>query len=215
MKVEEGCMGLAVPGLPVSIRASALLNGSDEDFVINAYLALQRQWPDIGGYDHYLFLLRQPGASRAAVLREIATSDNGRRCGVQFIDDLPPDHEFRPEDHDRARLAELSLALRVGRMAADMEQLKASLAQLTPQGLAVAVEAIVQAQQAHLALLESRIEEVRALAAELHGLKATFESLQAEAPASYQFKRQVADYVNALVSVQQALPATPHAAGHA
>lgn len=150
-------MGLAIPELPQSIRASALMHGSNADFVINAYLALQRQWPDAGGYHHYLFLLSQPQCSRASVLREIAASDNARRCGVEFIDDLPQQHEFRPEDHDRSRLAELSLALRLGRTVADLEQLKSSVARLATETLGDAVQALIHAQQAHQAVLESRV----------------------------------------------------------
>lgn len=150
-------MGLAIPDMPQSIRASALLHGSNADFVINAYLALQRQWPDAGGYHHYLFLLGQPQCSRALVLREIAASDNARRCGVEFIDDLPQQHEFKPEDHDRSRLAELSLALRLGRTVADLEQLKSSVARLATETLGDAVQALIHAQQAHQAVLESRV----------------------------------------------------------
>lgn len=150
-------MSVAIPELPQSIRASALMHGSNADFVINAYLALQRQWPDAGGYHHYLFLLGQPQCSRASVLREIAASDNARRCGVEFIDDLPQQHEFRPEDHDRSRLAELSLALRLGRTVADLEQLKSSVARLATETLGDAVQALIHAQQAHQAMLESRV----------------------------------------------------------
>ncbi|MFZ5548851.1 MAG: hypothetical protein ACOZJX_09170 [Pseudomonadota bacterium] len=241
-------MGLAIPELPQSIRASALMHGSNADFVINAYLALQRQWPDAGGYHHYLFLLGQPQCSRASVLREIAASDNARRCGVEFIDDLPPHHQFRPEDHDRSRLAELSLALRVGRTVADLEQLKSAVGRLTGDRLAEAVQAIVLAQQAHQSLLESRLDSLadaqraapaasakeagcegaetrrwqqlagrqimieselgevkqslQAIAAELAELRAGFCHLHAYA--TQDLKRQVADYVNALSSVQQA-----------
>lgn len=155
-------MSLAIPELPRGVRASTLLNGSDADFVTNAYLALQRQWPDVGGYGHYLFVLGQAGASRARVLREIAASENARRCGVGFIDDLPPDHEFRPEDNDRARLTELSLTLRLGRTVADLEQLRRSVGNLTAEKLAGAVEAVVQAQQAHHARLESRLNSLDA-----------------------------------------------------
>lgn len=150
-------IGLAIPELPQSIRASALLHGSDPDFVINAYLALQRQWPDAGGYHHYLFLLSQHQASRAEVLREIAASDNARRCGVEFVDDLPQQHHFRPEDHDRGRLAEMSLALRLGRTVADLEQLKNSVSRLATDSLGDAVQALIHAQQAHQAQLESRV----------------------------------------------------------
>jgi hypothetical protein len=254
-RVGLGGIDLAIPGLPLSVRASALLHGSNEDFVINAYLALQRQWPDKGGFHHYLFLLGQPQASRAAVLREIAASDNARRCGIQFVDDLAAEHQFRPEDHDRARLTELSLALRIGRLVADLEQLRSSVGQLAPERLADAIEAIVQAQQAHQALLESRLNSLVAPAPgtgagaepgpgaldddtprwqhlarrqlaiedELGGLKQAVRSIDAElltlkaaladlhAYATQDLKRQVADYVNALASVQRLPQPAPRA----
>jgi len=247
-------MSLAFPEPPRSVRASTLLNGSNADFVTNAYLALQRQWPDVGGYAHYLFVLGQPGASRAAVLREIAASDNARRCEIEFIDDLPPDHEFRPEDNDRARLTELSLSLRLGRTVADLEQLRRSVCNLTTEKLTGAVEAIVQAQQAHHARLESRLNSVEAgarpiqapshqapphrtppqhealqedgaawrhlaqrqivvegelqatrqlaqsLGAELAELRGAFAELHSYA--TVELRRQVAEYVNALVQAQ-------------
>jgi hypothetical protein len=150
-------MSIAVPELPRRVQASSLLHGSDVDFVINAYLALQRQWPDSGGYAHYVFTLRQPGASRATVLREIAASDNARRCGVEFVDDLPQDHSFRPEDHDRGHFTQLSMSLRLARTAGDLEQLRQSLASLTTERLAAGVELIAQRQQAHQAVIESRL----------------------------------------------------------
>jgi hypothetical protein len=159
-------MSIAVPELPRRVQASSLLHGSNVDFVINAYLALQRQWPDSGGYAHYVFMLGQPGASRAAVLREIAASDNARRCGVEFVDDLPQDHHFHPEDHDRGHFTQLSLSLRVARTAADLEQLRQSLSSLTTERLAAGVEVIAQRQQAHQAVLESRLRTLEDAVAE-------------------------------------------------
>ncbi|HEV8691935.1 MAG TPA: hypothetical protein VGQ91_16650 [Ideonella sp.] len=246
-------MSLAIPELPRSVRASMLLNGSNADFVINAYLALQRQWPDVGGYGHYLYVLGQPGASRATVLREIAASDNARRCGIEFVDDLPADHLFKPEDNDRGRLTDLSLSLRLGRAVADLEQLRRSVSKLTTDKLVGAVEAIVQAQQAQHSQIESRLNElaaasprarapspvpsgdeavaggvpeqdaaawrhlaqrqmlvetelaanrqlVQAMSAELAELRRSFAELHSHV--AVDFRRQVADYVNALALAQ-------------
>lgn len=246
----QGGVDLAIPGLPPSIRASMLLHGSNEDFVINAYLALQRQWPDEGGFQHYLFLLGQRQSSRADVLREIAASDNARRCGVEFVDDLAPDHQFRPEDHDRTRLTELSLALRVGRLVADLEQFKGAIGQLVPERLTQAVEAVVREQRAHQCLLESRLnalqdrpmaggdgagtsvdtgdlprwqhlaqrqltvehglgelqQAVGSIRADVAELKSAFAQLHAYA--TQDLKRQVADYVNAMATIQPPIPTT-------
>jgi len=150
-------MGLSIPFLPTKIRASALLHGSNADFVTNAYLALQRQWPDDGGFAHYVHALGELGAKRADILREIANSSNAKQCGVSFIDDLPAEYEFRPEDHDSNRLLETSVTLRLARTAADVEQLRLAISRLTAGELSNAVEGLVQAQLMHQAVLESRL----------------------------------------------------------
>lgn len=155
-------MGLSIPFLPSRIRASALLHGSNADFVTNAYLALQRQWPDDGGFAHYVHALSELGAKRADILREIANSSNAKQCGVIFIDDLPAEYEFRPEDHDSNRLLETSLTLRLARTAADVEQLRLAISRLTAGELAGAVEGLVQAQLMHQAVLESRLNTLAA-----------------------------------------------------
>lgn len=220
-------MSLAIPELPRSVRASSLLNGSNADFIINAYLALQHQWPDTGGFGHYFYLLGQRQVQRAQVLREIATSDNARRCGVRFIDDLPLEHEFHPEHHDHIRLAEVSLSLRVGRAVADIDQLRQSISRLATDELNTGVESIIHAQQGHQALLESRLNTMEAVVQSLrgaasHSADATIDSL-AQAVQSLahdiahlkdafahlhhyttvELKRQVADYVNAVVDVSR------------
>lgn len=206
-------MGLSIPFLPAQIRASSLLHGSNADFVTNAYLALQRQWPDDGGLAHYLYALGEMGARRADVLREIASSSNARQCGVNFIDDLPPEHEFRPEDHDGHRLLETSLTLRLARTAADVEQLRQAVSRLTADELATAVEALIQAQSAHQALLESRLNALTGPAgdgeATIAALRAEVDELRAEvrrlhAYATVDLKREVADYVNALSTASEA-----------
>jgi hypothetical protein len=168
-------MGLSIPFLPTRIRASALLHGSNADFVTNAYLALQRQWPDDGGFAHYVHALGELGAKRADILREIANSSNAKQCGVSFIDDLPPEYEFRPEDHDSNRLLETSLTLRLARTAADVEQLRLAVSRLTAGELSSAVEGLVQAQLMHQAVLESRLNA-------LVGGQPGESSVQAEGP---------------------------------
>jgi hypothetical protein len=147
----------AIPEVPPSVRASELIFGSDGDFVVNAYLALQRQWPDHGGFAHYKFLLhRQPG-SRAAVLREIAASAMAKHRGSTFVDDLPPDHIYKPEQHNAQRFQEISTALRVGQTILDVDSLTQTLSKLTLDGLSSAVGAIVESQQLNQAALESQI----------------------------------------------------------
>lgn len=147
----------AVPEAPPTVRASDLIFGSDADFVFNAYLALQRQWPDHGGFAHYKFLLhKQPGA-RAAVLREIAASAMAKHRGSSFVDDLPPDHVYKPDHHDAKRFQEISTGLRVSQTIVDVDRLNQALSRMTLDGLSGAVEAIVQAQQVNQAALESQL----------------------------------------------------------
>ena len=151
----------AIPDLPATISASDLLFGSDADFVFNAYLALQRQWPDEGGFAHYKYLLHmQPGA-RAAVLREIAASDRAKQIGSRFVDDLPAEHVYSPDLHDENRFRDISTALRVGQTINDVNRLGESLSSMTLDGLACAVDAIVQAQQVNQACLESQLGSMR------------------------------------------------------
>lgn len=226
-------MGLSIPFLPSRIRASALLHGSHADFVINAYLALQRQWPDEGGFAHYMHALGELGARRTDILREIANSPGSKQCGVIFVDDLSSEYEFQPEDHDSHRLIETSLTLRLARTATDVEQLRLAVSRLTAGELAQAVEGLVQAQLSHQAVLESRLNamatppdagrlpavpaaeadeppaSVSALKAEVAELRAEVERLHAYA--TVELKRQVADYVNALSSATQPQPAAPQA----
>ena len=58
-----------IPELPAFFRASELLHGENDGFIINAYLALQRHWPDNGGFFHYQDLLRRDPSHRPEVLR--------------------------------------------------------------------------------------------------------------------------------------------------
>jgi hypothetical protein len=199
-------MGLSIPFLPTRIRASALLHGSNADFVTNAYLALQRQWPDDGGFAHYVHALGELGAKRADILREIANSSNAKQCGVSFIDDLPPEYEFRPEDHDSNRLLETSLTLRLARTAADVEQLRLAVSRLTAGELSSAVEGLVQAQLMHQAVLESRLNA-------LVGGQPGESSVQAEGPEVEAVATVVPGPDSArqhLVVVQPAAPSRAH-----
>lgn len=166
----------AVPEAPPTVRASDLIFGSDADFIFNAYLALQRQWPDHGGFAHYKYLLhKQPGA-RAAVLREISSSAMAKHRGSSFVDDLPPDHVYKPEQHDPKRFQEISTALRVSQTIIDVDRLNQAVSKMTLDGLSGAVEAIVQAQQVNQAALESQLNT---LGASVQALEAQ----SAEAPA--------------------------------
>ena len=97
-----------LPTAPQTVRASELLEGDDEGFVINAYLALQRQWPDPGGFGHYHWLLSQRPQARLEVLREIAPAAR-RTLVVQS-----PDHPGETEERQRTQSAAADLGLAMG-----------------------------------------------------------------------------------------------------
>ncbi|MCA0177114.1 MAG: DUF4214 domain-containing protein [Proteobacteria bacterium] len=148
-----------VCAFPAAVRASELLAGSAADFVINAYLALQHQWPDRGGFDHYLRVLGQRPQARAEVLRAIAASPNAVALGVRFEDDLPPEHRH-DESAPPTAAGELGTRLRLARAVADIATLQHSAGQLLPQAVHEAVQAIADAQLTRLGLLESRLAEL-------------------------------------------------------
>lgn len=151
-----------VCGFPEAVRASQLLAGDAAGFVINAYLALQHQWPDQGGFDHYCSLLAQRPQARAEVLRAIAASPNAVVVGVRFDDDLPLEHRHDEQAPPSSAAFELGTQLRLARLVADITLMQSSAGQLLPQDVHDAVQAIADAQLARLGLLESRLAELAA-----------------------------------------------------
>ncbi len=151
-----------LPGLPSHVRASDLIHGNDADFVINAYIALQHHWPDSGGYAHYLYYLGQRPGERLQVLIEIAASKVARRLGTKLIPDLPEDFVFGPDKNDPARLREAMLSLRLTQAVLDAQAMRQIASTLTVDALSVALETVVQSQQADLAVIESRTNDLAA-----------------------------------------------------
>ena len=238
-----------LPTTPRTIRASELLEGDDEGFVINAYLALQRQWPDPGGFAHYHWLLSQRPQARLEVLREIARSASAQRTGVTFEDDFPAELTEAPcaTDPVLARLRYLSACerLRVPQLALQSQELQALLAGVSLEGIGEAVRTVIETSMAQLAQLESRLNSLQA---ELTDLRARLTSPEPSpappaaegSPAWMQrellrlgqrvqaleqgqvgdlpgrtpeeLKRQLADYVSAMVTVQADLAAQQHVA---
>jgi hypothetical protein len=150
-----------LPSLPARMRASELINGSDADFVINAYLALQRHWPDAGGYAHYLYFLSQHPHDRLAVLREIAASESAQHCGTELEMDLPDQYLYVPLLDSGQTPRDTAATLRITKAIAEVDALRQSIASLTLEGLSGALETVVQTQQATLSALESRLNEVQ------------------------------------------------------
>ena len=159
------------PGFPVSIPASELIYGTDSDFVINAYLALQHQWPDQGGYEHYLYVLSQHPGHRLKVLKEIASSDVARYSGTKLEQDLPDNHLWAKSLNDPQRYLHTSHGLRVAKILSDLQGLRSLIGNLSLGKLSEALRTVVDTQQGHLAALESRLADntslVQALEARL------------------------------------------------
>jgi phosphatidylserine/phosphatidylglycerophosphate/cardiolipin synthase-like enzyme len=85
------------------ITAGELLHGSDEDVVVNLYLALLGRWPDEAGYEHHLaFLAGRPERRREAFER-IRGSEEGR------LRNRPVDPDPSPVPAERALAAQLRL----------------------------------------------------------------------------------------------------------
>lgn len=142
------------PSVPLAVRASALMHGSDVDFIVNAYLALQRHWPDEGGFAHYKYLLQQRPEARAQVLREIAGSATARHRGTVLIDDLAEPAPPAPPAPD------LSTQLRLTQVADDVTRLATTVSGLTPDRITRAVETLLQQQVAQQAELGSRLAQL-------------------------------------------------------
>lgn len=75
------------------VRAGLLLAGTDEDVVVNLYLAVLGRWPDEGGFANYMALLAQGRAMRARMFEELRHSEEARQRGLPLNPDLAPGGE--------------------------------------------------------------------------------------------------------------------------
>jgi hypothetical protein len=75
------------------IRAGLLLSGTDEDVVINLYLAVLGRWPDEAGFANYMGLLAQGRAQRPRMFEELRHSEEARARGLPLDPDLTPGSE--------------------------------------------------------------------------------------------------------------------------
>lgn len=91
---------------PAPIRAGLLLVGTDEDVVVNLYLAVLGRWPDEGGFANYMALLAQGPAMRARMFEELRQSEEARQRG------LPLDADMVPGTEAEALAAQLRLRTR-------------------------------------------------------------------------------------------------------
>jgi len=151
-----------LPVLSKVARASELIHGSDDDFIINAYVALQHQWPDAGGFAHYRQYLRQHPTQRLHVLHGVSTSRRAQRCGTRLDADLPEDFAYTPEIDDSERFRRTTLELRLTHAVNDAQSMRDMASKLTVAGLSEAVNSVVTSSQAGMAAFESRLNELSA-----------------------------------------------------
>lgn len=163
-----------LPSLPKVVRACELMHGADDDFIINAYIALQHQWPDVGGFAHYQHLLRQRPDQRVQVLRDIAASRQAQRCGTTLIDDLPANFPSPPPEVESTDPRNTTLILRLTHAVNDAQLMREMASKLTVAGLSDAVTAVVECNQINMATFESRLSELSStVEAVVHALRTT------------------------------------------
>lgn len=153
-----------IPELPAFFRASELLHGDNDGFIINAYLALQRHWPDNGGFFHYQDLLRRDPSQRPEVLRTLAGSETAQHVGARFEDDLPAGYAYDPAcestEPARAQYEATSLKLRLAQVVHDSRSLREALAGMTLDTMSEVVQTLVSQSRDTVAMLESRLNTV-------------------------------------------------------
>lgn len=171
------------------ITAADLLVGSDEDFVINLYLACLGRWPDPTGFEHMLSKLAA-GAARAQAITDVAASPEALTRGrpVPVPDPLLPS--------EPVHALQRQLALRTDYVL--------SMVQVAQPVASTAPSPLLQEMSAELAALRREIRaaapgaEMEAMRRELReGLAAVPRPAPAAGP-------DMADYVNDLLALAEA-----------
>ena len=85
------------------ISLGELLQGEDEDFVINLYLAVLGRWPDEAGLAHHLATIAGEPQRRMDLVRLIQDSEEAR------LRDTPPGPDTAPVPVEQALSAQLML----------------------------------------------------------------------------------------------------------
>lgn len=166
------------------ITLGELLHGTDEDFIVNLYLATLGRWPDEAGFAHHLGLVSGKPDARAGLVQGLLASEEARqrRPGV-----LP---DAAPVPAEQALAAQLRLRTEVLRTAIS-EQRQPSI-EAQPSALAGEIMALGAALDGLRAELTER---VAALETRLAG---------AVPPAPALSPAVSLDYVNDLVEGAQA-----------
>jgi hypothetical protein len=166
------------------ITLGELLHGTDEDFVVNLYLATLGRWPDEMGFTHHLGLIAGKPEARAGLVQGLLNSEEAR----QRRPAIHPDPE--PVPAEQALAAQLRLRTQV--LYAALTERRPPSTEAQPSALAGEILALGTALDGLRAELSERIA---ALEAALAGRVPTAPNLS---PAIS------LDYVNDLVEAAQA-----------
>ena len=193
-----------------SLNPGDLLMGEDHDFVVNAYIALLRRWPDDAGYHHYLGIIHNRPERRAEVLRALAESEEAQRAGTAIA--IPPG-PLVPSDPRQALAT--ALDLRTSFLRAEIQRLRESVELLGGPGgpeLAGLGAEIIEGRDAELrSEIESLRREMRERMEGILGLlrergdvpPGTAPAATAEERAAQAVSRLVADYVGEMLAVSE------------
>jgi hypothetical protein len=176
------------------ITAADLLVGSDEDFVINLYLACLGRWPDPEGYEHLMAKLAGSAAARAQAITDLTASPEALTRGRQ----IPVQDPLLPAEPVHA--LQRQLALRT--------EYLLSRTQTAAPSVTSAPGGLVEEMSAELAALRRELREAsHTPRAELAALRRELrEGLAAAAePRTISLAGpDMADYVNDLLSLAEA-----------
>ncbi len=167
------------------ITLGELLHGTDEDFLVNLYLAALGRWPDEMGFAHHLGVIAHGPGKRVGVVHDFMGSEEGRRHGGCII--LDPE----PVPVEQALAAQLRLRTDVLR-AAILELRHAPRTEAATSSVAGDVLALGAALDSLRTEMKERIAALEA-------------ALAGQVPASPSLSPRVSlDYVNDLVEASQA-----------
>ncbi len=72
------------------ITLGELLHGTDEDFIVNLYLAALGRWPDDAGFTHHLGLIAGQPEARAGLVQALRNSEEAQQRRPAILSDPTP-----------------------------------------------------------------------------------------------------------------------------
>ena len=167
------------------ITLGELLHGTDEDFLVNLYLAALGRWPDEMGFAHHLGVIAHDPGKRVGIVHDFMCSEEGRQHGGR----ITPDPQ--PVPVEQALAAQLRLRTDVLRTAI-LELRHAPRTEVATSSVAGDILALGAALDSLRTEMKERIAALEA-------------ALAGQVPASPSLSPRVSlDYVNDLVEASQA-----------